>query len=330
MRQHLVRREIRDRRIRDQFVERIQAAAEKEEAHPGRNAHRGAENHRLARFAQGFRGDVTLHHILVAGVIGGVADHAEQQQHGKGAVVQPPRHRPEAELVVGKADPQHVGEALRQFVQHQPHAEYPAQQQDHRLDHIRPDHRLDSSDHGVQRDEETADHDHRRQAAAGHPGDRQGDQIEHRRQPDELGDHKAERRIRPEKRAVTRLQIFKGAGRPAPPEERDEKPDRQQRRKRHREAVHRLPVVQHIRRRRQREECDRTDRSAEHRQPDRPAGESPVAEKILLCALVFFAEVKTDARHRGQIKQNGTEVRNSEHGALRKVRRSAGAAGRDR
>lgn len=125
-------------------------------------------------------------------------------------------------------------------------------------------------------------------------------QIEDEAEPQQLPEHGVERGVDPDSGSVARFEVLVSGRFAAAPEKRDEEPAGDQRRDRHEEVRRKLPVIKHVCRRRQREECNRADRSADHRKPERPARNFTAAEKILLGAVVAFQEIDSHAGHAEQ------------------------------
>ena len=316
VRQHLVGGQPGDGFVTEHMVERKEADAEEEETSPRRQAHEDAQQRRLARFTGGFRGDVTLDHILVAGIFGHEADDADQQRDQESAVVQREAHRAEAEFVILHADVENLRKASGHLECDQGKAEHTASEQQDRLHHIGPDHRLEAAEYGIAADYDSGDRDDRKKREAGHLRHRQRDQVQDGRKPDELQDDEADRRITAHTAAVARFEILECAGHPAAPEERDEEVIGHRRSRENAERLRELPEIQRVGRRRQRQEGHRADRGAEHRQPDRPAGKRAVAEEVVLGAFVFPGEVDTHQRHRDEIEHQCQQVSESEHGCF--------------
>jgi len=186
VRQHHVCRKTCHRRIGMEPVVDEEAGPQEEEGHPGRNAHSDADPGRLARLMQTRRGDIALDHVLVAGVFGGESDESEQGDHPEGPFVEIEPGRAETEFMVLHADPDHFGESSLHRKQDRPDAEHATQQQNDGLDHIGPDDRLDAAEDGVETDDHPADRDHAGERKIQHSRHRERNQIQHRRQPDQL------------------------------------------------------------------------------------------------------------------------------------------------
>ena len=256
MRQDRVGRNALRQQFRVDVVKREEAAADKEERQPGRYAHHGAEQSRLARLARAPGGEIALDHVLVARVFGSEIDESEYDHDCERTLAEAGFERAEAEFVELRTDAEHIREPLRQPQDDERHAEQSAEQQHDGLGHIGPDHGFDTAERRVEYDDDPPGEDDPADADTEHFSQRNRYEIEHGRQPELLQQYKAEGGVEADCPAVSFLKVLECADRRTLPEERDDDPCREQRDGRQRQVRHELPVVEHESRRRQREKGD--------------------------------------------------------------------------
>ena len=185
-----------------------------------------------SRFQRRLRGAITLHGVLVAGVFGEPVGQPDQQHHGGGFFAQGerpggvtrcavfPRCQRKFAGIAGLLED--LVQAAGQCIQYHPQADDAAEQQNHGLQHVGPDHRIDAADHGVQPDKEAAQHNGGGGGQVGDLLDQQRQQPQNHGQAHQLCHQKGHGAIHTNGRAVALFEKFVGAGHIAAPEKRQE------------------------------------------------------------------------------------------------------------